>query len=49
VALRNRLLDDLEASEEQRRAIAITRRDLEQQAQEQEVQQRTLIDQLYGK
>jgi hypothetical protein len=47
VALRNRLLDDLEASEEQRHAIAAGRRELEQQEQEREVRQQAVLDELF--
>jgi His Kinase A (phospho-acceptor) domain len=47
VALRNRLLDDLEASEERRHAIAAGRHELEQQSQEREAHQQAVIDELF--
>jgi hypothetical protein len=48
VALRNRLLDDLEASEERRRAIAADRREIDGQRQAREARQQELIEQIYG-
>jgi hypothetical protein len=48
VALRNRLLDDLEASEERRRAIGVIRREIDQHGQERDIRHQVLIDQLYG-
>jgi hypothetical protein len=48
IALRNRLLDDLEGSEERRRAIATARRDLEQQDQAREMRQQTVLDEVFG-
>ena len=48
VLLRNRLLDDLEASEERRRAITTARRALEQQEQERELRQQAVLDELFS-
>jgi signal transduction histidine kinase len=48
ITLRNRLLDDLESSEERRRAIAIARRELEQQDQARETRQQTVLGQIFG-
>jgi hypothetical protein len=47
VALRNRLLDDLEASEERRHAIATLRRELEEQDREREARQQAVLDELF--
>ena len=46
--LRNRLLDDLEASEERRRAITTARRALEQQEQQRELRQQAVLDELFS-
>jgi His Kinase A (phospho-acceptor) domain len=48
VTLHNRLLDDLEASEERRRAIAVIRREIDQHGQERDIRHQALIDQLYS-
>lgn len=48
VALRDRLLDDLEASEERRRAIGAERRELDQQAMARERQREVLLDELFS-
>ena len=48
VGLRNRLLDDLEASEERRRAITTARRELERQKQERETRQQAVVGELFS-
>lgn len=47
-ALRDRLLDDLEASEERRRAISAERRELDQQVGGRERQREAILDELYA-
>jgi hypothetical protein len=47
VSIRNRLLDDLETSEERRRTIAAEQRLLEQQAQERETRKQAALDALF--
>jgi signal transduction histidine kinase len=47
IALRNRLLDDLEASEERRHVIATARRELEEQEQGCEARQQAVLDELF--
>jgi signal transduction histidine kinase len=47
-ALRDRLLDDLEASEERRRAISAERRELDQQVGSRERQREAILDELYA-
>lgn len=47
-ALRDRLLDDLEASEERRRAISAERRELDQQVDSRERQREAILDELYA-
>lgn len=47
-ALRDRLLDDLEASEEHRRAISAERRELDQQVGSRERQREAILDELYA-
>ena len=46
--LRDRLLDDLEASEDERRAIATTRSALEQQARTASIEQQSVLATLFG-
>jgi hypothetical protein len=46
--LRNRLLDDLEVSEDRRRAIEAGLVELGQQAQQAQDDQRAILDELYG-
>jgi hypothetical protein len=48
VELRNRLLDDLVASEERRRAITTVRRELEQQEQDRETRQQAVLGELFS-
>jgi hypothetical protein len=47
-ALRNRLLDDLETSEERRRAIAAARRELDQQDFGRQTRQQAVLNELFG-
>jgi signal transduction histidine kinase len=46
--LRDRLLDDLEASEERRRAISAERRELDQQVGSRDLQREAVLDELYA-
>lgn len=47
-ALRDQLLDDLEASEERRRAISAEQRELDQQVGSRERQREAILDELYA-
>jgi hypothetical protein len=48
VAIRNRILDDLEASEDRRRAIESALIELERQAKQQQATQQSLVDAIYA-